>query len=58
VLFAVLAAWVLLAELPGPMQLAGGVCIVTGIVLVQRGERPGRAPAPTSEAALVPAVDE
>ncbi|MFP5308231.1 MAG: EamA family transporter [Actinomycetes bacterium] len=57
VLFAVLAAWLLLAELPGPMQLAGGVCIVTGIVLVQRGERVVAEAAPTSEAALVATPD-
>jgi drug/metabolite transporter (DMT)-like permease len=38
VLAAVLVAWVLLAELPGTWQLVGGVCIVTGIVLVQRGQ--------------------
>lgn len=40
VLAAVLIAWLVLAELPGPSQLAGGVLILTGIVLVQRGDRP------------------
>jgi drug/metabolite transporter (DMT)-like permease len=39
VLLAVVAAWVLLAELPGPSQLVGGVCIVTGIVLIRRNDR-------------------
>ena len=39
VLFAVLVAWLLLAELPGLSQLAGGVCIIVGIVVIQRGER-------------------
>jgi drug/metabolite transporter (DMT)-like permease len=39
VLFAVLVAWVLLAELPGPMQLVGGLCIILGIVVIQRTER-------------------
>ncbi len=39
VLFAVLFAWLLLAELPGPAQLLGGLCIVTGIVVVRRTER-------------------
>lgn len=38
VLFAVLFAWVLLDELPGLMQLAGGVCIVAGVVAVRLGE--------------------
>jgi drug/metabolite transporter (DMT)-like permease len=39
VLFAVLAAWLLLAQLPGLSQLIGGICIVTGIVVIQRTER-------------------
>jgi drug/metabolite transporter (DMT)-like permease len=39
VLLAVVAAWVLLAELPGPSQLVGGVCIVVGIVIIRRNDR-------------------
>ena len=35
VLFAVLAAWVLLGDLPAPIQLAGGVLILVGVVLVK-----------------------
>jgi drug/metabolite transporter (DMT)-like permease len=35
VLFAVLAAWVLLGDLPAPIQLAGGVLILAGVVLVK-----------------------
>ena len=35
VLFAVLWAWLLLSELPGPVQLAGGALIVAGLVLVR-----------------------
>jgi len=38
VLAAVLIAWLVLAELPGPMQLVGGTLILVGIVLVQRGD--------------------
>jgi drug/metabolite transporter (DMT)-like permease len=38
VLFAVLVAWVLLFELPGPSQLVGGICIVVGILIVQRDD--------------------
>ncbi len=38
VLFAVLFARVLLGELPGPVQLAGGVLIVAGVVAVRVGE--------------------
>ena len=40
VLFAVLFAWLLLGELPGLVQLAGGVVIVAGVVAVRLGERP------------------
>jgi drug/metabolite transporter (DMT)-like permease len=40
VLFAVLFAWALLAELPGPSQLLGGAFIVGGIVVIRRTERP------------------
>jgi drug/metabolite transporter (DMT)-like permease len=38
VLFAVLFAWLLLGELPGSMQLAGGVLILGGVVAVRAGE--------------------
>ncbi|MEX2619862.1 MAG: EamA family transporter [Egibacteraceae bacterium] len=41
VLFAVLVAWALLAELPGPRQLIGGACILGGIVVIRRQERLG-----------------
>jgi len=43
VLFAVLWAWLLLGELPGPIQLLGGVLIVGGVILVRLDEL--RAPA-------------
>jgi drug/metabolite transporter (DMT)-like permease len=33
-------AWLLLDQLPGPVQLAGGLLIVAGVVLVKLGERP------------------
>ena len=38
VLFAVLWAWLLLGELPGPVQLLGGVLIVGGVILVRLDE--------------------
>jgi drug/metabolite transporter (DMT)-like permease len=38
VLFAVLFAWLLLGELPGLVQLLGGVGIVAGVVAVRVGE--------------------
>ena len=42
VLFAVIWAWLLLGELPGAIQLLGGVFIVAGVVLVRLDElRPG-----------------
>jgi drug/metabolite transporter (DMT)-like permease len=39
VLFAVLFAWLLLAELPGLLQLVGGVVLLSGVVAVRLGER-------------------
>jgi drug/metabolite transporter (DMT)-like permease len=41
VLFAVLAAWLLLGEWPAPVQAAGGVLIVAGIVVIRRAENDG-----------------
>ncbi|WP_246136663.1 EamA family transporter [Leekyejoonella antrihumi] len=38
VLFAVLFAWLLLGQLPLPVQLAGGALIVVGVVLVRSAE--------------------
>jgi drug/metabolite transporter (DMT)-like permease len=37
VLFTVLFAWLLLGELPAPVQLLGGALIVAGVVAVRRG---------------------
>jgi drug/metabolite transporter (DMT)-like permease len=45
VLFAILFAWLLLGELPRPVQLAGGVVVVAGVVAVRLGE--ARAPRST-----------
>lgn len=42
VLAAVLWAWLLLGELPRPVQLAGGVLVLLGVVVVKAGE--GRVP--------------
>jgi drug/metabolite transporter (DMT)-like permease len=51
VLFAVLIAALLLAEIPGPMQIAGGVLIVAGVVAVRVGEmrQAARQPCPSEE---------
>jgi len=51
VLFAVLAAWVLLGDLPAPIQLVGGVLILAGVVLVKlQREAPEGVAAETSTA--------
>jgi drug/metabolite transporter (DMT)-like permease len=46
VLFAVIWAWLLLDELPGPVQLLGGLLIVGGVVLVRLDELRRAAPLP------------
>lgn len=52
VLFAVLVAWLLLAQLPSAMQLLGGGGIIAGIVVIRRQELvPAAAPDPVLEAA-------
>ena len=33
-------AWLLLGQLPGTLQLAGGALIVAGVIVVKLGERP------------------
>jgi drug/metabolite transporter (DMT)-like permease len=45
VLFGVMWAWVLLDELPRPVQLLGGVLIMAGVVAVKLGERTTARPA-------------
>ncbi|MPZ51852.1 MAG: EamA family transporter [Acidimicrobiia bacterium] len=45
VMGAVLVAWVLLGEVPAPVQLLGGVFIVMGVVAVRLDERSGPVPA-------------
>ena len=47
VLFAVLFAWLLLGQAPGPLQLAGGVLVVAGIALVRLDEGSEVATAPS-----------
>ena len=53
VMFAVLFAWVLLGELPRPVQLVGGLFILAGVITV-RAERAGTSG--TSEAEHGPAL--
>ena len=42
VLFTVLFAWVLLGELPRPVQLVGGLFILAGVVAVRSEQSPAR----------------
>lgn len=44
VVFSVLWAWLLLGELPGPVQLAGGLVLLAGVAAVQWGSARVRAP--------------
>jgi drug/metabolite transporter (DMT)-like permease len=53
---AVTFAWLLLDQLPGPLQLVGGALIVTGVVVVKLGERSSPAHAAEAHAVRVPAV--
>ena len=45
VVAAVAFAWLLLDQLPGPLQLVGGAFILAGVIVVKLGERPPRAAA-------------
>ncbi|WP_243227818.1 DMT family transporter [Microbacterium sp. CIAB417] len=44
VLFALLFAWALLGEAPGPVQIVGGVVLIVGVVLVRMDTSPSAAP--------------
>lgn len=55
VLFAVVIAWLLLGELPGWVQLAGGLFILAGVVAVRLGEKPsGEADLPADDQLIDP----
>ncbi|MFX0539096.1 EamA family transporter [Ornithinimicrobium sp. Y1847] len=58
VMFAVLWAWLLLSELPAPIQLAGGVLILAGVVCVKLDERPEAAHAETGPMEVEPIPDD
>jgi drug/metabolite transporter (DMT)-like permease len=45
VVAAVAFAWLLLDQLPGPLQLVGGALIVAGVIVVKLAERPPHADA-------------
>lgn len=48
VLFSVVFAWLLLGQLPGLVQLGGGVLVLAGVILVRAGE-PERGPSASAE---------
>lgn len=55
VMFAVIASWLMLGELPGPVQLFGGLLIIGGVVLVRMdGHRSGRTGAANRPNAVEP----
>lgn len=54
VLFALAFAWIFLAEVPAPIQFAGGALILVGVALVRADAR--SAPSPQRAAASLPAV--
>ena len=60
VLFAVLAAWLVLGEMPRAVQLVGGVFVLAGVVLVRlaeiRAARTTRSPVPDDVEVTVPVV--
>jgi drug/metabolite transporter (DMT)-like permease len=51
VIFAVVFAFVLLGQRPGPMQLVGAALILAGIALVQRPARPNESLEPAATVA-------
>lgn len=59
VVFAILVAWLLLGELPAPIQLAGGLLIVAGVTLVRIDElrQPEVELTPALPSADAPVVD-
>jgi drug/metabolite transporter (DMT)-like permease len=49
-------AWLLLDQLPGPLQLVGGALIIAGVIVVKLGERPP-ASWPAAITTLTPVAD-
>ena len=58
VMFAVLWAWLLLSELPAPIQLLGGLLILAGVVCVKADERPELVHGETGPIEIEPIPDE
>lgn len=56
VLFSVIASWILIGDVPGPMQFLGGALIVGGVVMVRADEL--RAPAVQGEGVILDSAPE
>ena len=52
VLFAVIASWLMIGDVPAPVQALGGALIVAGVVLVRMDELRAPAAVPASESVL------
>lgn len=59
VLFSVVASWIMIGDVPGPVQFVGGALIVVGVVMVRMDELRAPAPAvvPDSAPEALPAAD-
>ena len=61
VLMALVFAWLLLGELPRPVQLAGGLLVLAGVVVVKLGEgspSPVVEPVPDRSAGVLPPEED
>ena len=56
VLFSVLASWILIGDVPAPIQALGGVLIVAGVLLVRVDELRAPIPEPALEEAAPEAL--
>lgn len=59
VLFSVIASWIMIGDVPGPVQFVGGALIVAGVVMVRMDElrAPSAAAVPDSAPEALPAAD-
>lgn len=59
VLFSVIASWIMIGDVPGPVQALGGALIVAGVVVVRMDELrvPAAAGVPDSAPEALPAAD-
>ncbi|MGT2462454.1 EamA family transporter [Sinomonas atrocyanea] len=59
VLFSVVASWIMIGDVPGPVQFVGGALIVAGVIMVRMDElrAPASAVIPDSAPEALPAAD-